>query len=201
MKQIVIATGNPGKAKEFEHMFAPLGFAVKTLLDYPEIADIEETGTTFEENAVIKATTAAKLLHLPVIADDSGLAVAALNGEPGVYSARYAGDGKDDAANRHKLLDKMAGLADDERQATFYCVLAVADATGEVLARYSGELDGYITREERGTNGFGYDSIFYVPEFDQTTAEMTADEKAPISHRGRALKLLQADLEKGELML
>lgn len=201
MKQIVIATGNPGKAKEFERMFAPLGFAVQTLLDYPEIADIEETGTTFAENAVIKATTAAKLLHLPVIADDSGLAVAALNGEPGVYSARYAGDGKDDAANRHKLLAKMAGVNDDERQATFYCVLAVADANGEVLACYSGELDGYITREERGSNGFGYDSIFYVPELDQTTAEMTADEKAPISHRGRALKLLQADLEKGELVL
>lgn len=201
MKQIVIATGNPGKAKEFEHMFAPLGFAVKTLLDFPEIADIEETGKTFEENAVIKATTAAKVLHLPVIADDSGLAVAALNGEPGVYSARYAGEGKDDAANRQKLLAKMAGVAGQERQATFYCVLAVADENGEVLARYSGELNGYITTEEKGTNGFGYDSIFYVPEFDQTTAEMTADEKAPISHRGRALKLLQADLEKGELIL
>lgn len=201
MKEIVIATGNPGKAQEFKQMFAPLGYTVKTLLDYPELPDIEETGTTFSENAAIKATTAAKLLNLPVIADDSGLTVAALNDEPGVYSARYAGDIKDDALNRQKLLANLAAVPADKRQAVFHCVLVVAAPTGQVIASYDGQLSGEIAYAESGSNGFGYDAIFYLPALGKTAAEISPAEKAAISHRGKALQALQTDLEKGELMI
>lgn len=201
MKQVMIATANQGKAKEFKHLFDQYGIEVKTLLDFPDYPEIPETGTTFIENATIKATTAAKDLHIPVIADDSGLAVDALNGAPGVYSARYAGLEKSDAHNRQKVLAEMVDVADEDRGATFHTYLVVADADGQVINQYHGTLSGVIIREERGENGFGYDPIFYLPSEGLTTAEMSADKKDSLSHRGNALRLLAKDLESGELKL
>ncbi|OYQ65249.1 XTP/dITP diphosphatase [Aerococcus sp. 1KP-2016] len=201
MKEIMIATANPGKAKEFKSLFAKYNIDVKTLLDFPNYPEIPETGETFIENATIKATTAAKDLHIPVIADDSGLSVDALDGAPGVYSARYAGPEKSDANNRKKLLDALSDVTDEQRTARFHTYLVVADAEGHVLKSYHGTLDGFITREERGENGFGYDAIFYVPSKDKTTAQMSAEQKDSLSHRGNALRLLAKDLENGELIL
>lgn len=201
MDKVVIATGNPGKAKEFQEFFAPYKIKVETLLDHPEVGDIPETGTTFVENATIKATEAAKILHLPVIADDSGLEVDALNGAPGIYSARYAGLEKDDAANRRKLLSDLAAVPEEKRQGRFICVLVVANGQGEKVAEFQGTLEGMILTNEQGNNGFGYDSLFYVPKVNQTTAEMTTEEKGKISHRGRAMQKLQKALESGELTI
>lgn len=201
MDKVVIATGNPGKAKEFQEFLAPYKIKVETLLDHPEVGDIPETGTTFVENATIKATEAAKILHLPVIADDSGLEVDALNGAPGIYSARYAGLEKDDAANRRKLLSDLAAVPEEKRQGRFICVLVVANGQGEKVAEFQGTLEGIILTNEQGNNGFGYDSLFYVPKFNQTTAEMTTEEKGKISHRGRAMQKLQKALESGELTI
>lgn len=201
MKQVMVATANMGKAKEFKHLFDQYGIEVKTLLDFPEYPEIDETGTTFIENATIKATQAAKDLQIPVIADDSGLAIDALNGEPGVYSARYAGLEKSDANNRKKVLEAMKDVPENERTATFHTYLVVANAEGEVVNHYHGTLTGSILNEERGENGFGYDPIFYVKEEAMTTAEMSADKKDSLSHRGNALRLLAKDLESGELNL
>lgn len=201
MNEVVIATANPGKAQEFKHMLEPQGYQVKTLLDFPDFPDIEETGVTFEENATIKATTAAKMLKLPVIADDSGLSIVALNGEPGVYSARYAGLVKDDALNRQKVLAKLEDIPEDQRQASFHCALVVSDDEGNVMASYHGQMHGEIAKEEVGDNGFGYDPILKIPSLGKTTAQLTADEKDAISHRGQALANLQADIESGKLVL
>ncbi|RPA60111.1 XTP/dITP diphosphatase [Aerococcus agrisoli] len=201
MKEVMIATANLGKAKEFKSLFAQYDIEVKTLLDFPDYPEIPETGETFIENATIKATTAAKDLNIPVIADDSGLSVDALDGAPGVYSARYAGPEKSDANNRKKLLAALTDVADDQRTARFHTYLVVANAEGQVLKSYHGTLDGFITREERGDNGFGYDTIFYVPSEDKTTAQMSAEQKDSLSHRGNALRLLAKDLENGELNL
>jgi XTP/dITP diphosphohydrolase len=201
MKEIMIATANLGKAKEFKSLFAKYNIDVKTLLDFPDYPEIPETGETFIENATIKATTAAKDLNIPVIADDSGLSVDALDGAPGVYSARYAGPEKSDANNRKKLLDALSDVTDEQRTARFHTYLVVADAEGHVLKSYHGTLDGFITREERGENGFGYYAIFYVPSEDKTTAQMSAEQKDRLSNRGNALRLLAKDLENGELIL
>ncbi|MDO4681050.1 MAG: XTP/dITP diphosphatase [Aerococcus sp.] len=201
MRKVVIATKNPGKAKEFEEMFSTLGYTVETLLDHPEMSDIEETGTTFEENSAIKATQTAKALHTLAIADDSGLAVEALNGEPGVYSARYAGLDKDDQKNREKLLKAMEQVPDEARAAAFHCVLTISDENGQIIKQYHGIWDGMITRFEQGSNGFGYDPIFYVPSEQKTAAELTQTRKDQLSHRGQAVSQLVRDLERGALNL
>ena len=189
MKKIVIATQNKGKAKDFETLLAPLGYEVLTLKDVAEDLDIEETGTTFEANAILKAEGVAQILGIPVIADDSGLEIDALDGEPGVYSARYAGGEKSDDANIDKVLEKLAQVPDTERTARFRCVLAVA-APGEKTVTFSGSCEGEILRLRRGDNGFGYDPIFYVPSQERAMAELEPQEKAAISHRGQALRKL-----------
>lgn len=188
MKQVVIATKNKGKAKDFEALFAPLGYKVVTMFDVAPDMEIEETGTTFEENAVLKAETLANELGTIVIADDSGLAVDALNGEPGVYSARYAGD-HDDAANIVKVLENLQGVKYEERTARFVCCIAIAGPKMETTTVF-GTCEGIILEEKRGTNGFGYDPIFFVPELDKAMAELTAEEKGRISHRGNAIRQL-----------
>lgn len=198
---LLIATKNPGKAREFQQLFAPLGFTIKTLLDYPDIDDIPETGSSFLENASQKASTAAKLLQVPTIADDSGLEIEALNGEPGVYSARYAGLDKNDQANRQKVLLAMEAIPDGKRQAQFTCALVLSHSDGQVYKHYIGHLAGEILREERGSNGFGYDSIFYLPDYQKTTAEIDPDLKNKISHRGQAMAQLKADIEAGKVEL
>jgi XTP/dITP diphosphohydrolase len=195
MKEVIIATKNPGKAREFEHIFAPRGIAVKTLLDYPEIEDVEETGSSFEENAALKAESVSQQLNKMVIGDDSGLIVDALNGRPGIYSARYAGEKpKSDQKNLEKVLLELRGVPEDERTARFYCALAVA-LPGKETITVAGTCEGRILEEQRGTNGFGYDPIFYVPEKRCTMAELSSDEKNKISHRANALKKLEGILD------
>ncbi|MBQ0141101.1 MAG: XTP/dITP diphosphatase [Kurthia sp.] len=189
MKQVVIATKNKGKAKDFEAIFNPLGYEVVTMYDVAPKMEIEETGTTFEENAILKAETLSKELGMLVIADDSGLIVDALNGEPGVYSARYAGD-HDDAANIIKVLQKLKGLPTEERTARFACCIAIAGPDYPTETVF-GTCEGYIATERLGDNGFGYDPIFYVPEKGKTMAQMSATQKAAISHRGNAIRLLK----------
>ena len=193
MKEIFIATNNKGKAKDFEALFHPLGIEVKTLADLPEAIDVEETGVTFEENAILKAEEVAKRFNTFVIADDSGLEIDALNGEPGVYSARYAGEAKDDEANIDKVLTQLENVPTQERTARFRCVLAVA-APGIETVTIDGSCEGLITTERIGTEGFGYDPIFYVPKYERTMAQMTAEEKGKISHRGQAIKKLRPQL-------
>lgn len=189
MKRIIVATKNKGKVAEFQQLFAKKGIEVRSLLDYDHMPDVEETGTTFAENAILKATTIANMLHETVIADDSGLIVDALNGEPGVYSARYAGEGKNDQANIEKVLKKLQGVPFEQRTARFYCTLAVAKPNGDVIT-VDGVCEGYITKSPIGENGFGYDPIFFVPEKQRTMAQLTKEEKNEISHRAKALQHL-----------
>lgn len=194
MKEVIIATKNPGKAKEFEHIFSPRGIAVKTLLDFPDFPEVEETGTTFEENAILKAEACSTTLNKIVIGDDSGLMIDALEGRPGIYSARYAGEPKDDENNIDKVLSELKGIPEEQRTARFYCALAVA-VPGQETFTVSGTCEGRILEERRGTNGFGYDPIFFVPEKGVAMAELSSDEKNQISHRANALKKLDAALD------
>lgn len=192
MKQVVIATKNKGKAKDFEALFQPFGYEVVTMFEVAPDLEIEETGTTFEENAILKAETLAKMLNKIVIADDSGLAIDALNGEPGVYSARYAGD-HDDEANMVKVLANMKDVPEADRTARFCCALAIAGPNMATKTVF-GTCEGLIAQEKKGTNGFGYDPIFYVPALEKHMAELSADEKGAISHRGNAIRKLALQL-------
>lgn len=189
-KTIVIATRNPGKAKEFAALFAEEGYQTKTLLDYPDLPDVEETGTTFEENARLKAETIAQILQQPVLADDSGLVVDALNGMPGIFSARFAGERKSDAANNAKLLHELTDVPDEKRTAHFHCTLVFAAPQKDSLV-VEADWDGRIGRIPKGDNGFGYDPLFIVPGFEKSSAELTSEEKNEISHRGMAVKELE----------
>ncbi|RNF40906.1 XTP/dITP diphosphatase [Planococcus salinus] len=193
MKKVIIATQNKGKAKDFEALFSPLGYEVLTLRDVAEQLDVEETGVTFEENAILKAETVAEALQTVVIADDSGLEIDALGGEPGVYSARYAGEQKNDDANIDKVLENLAEVPDSERTARFRCVLAVA-APGKQTETFSGSCEGVILTGRKGDQGFGYDPIFYVPEIGKAMAELSPEEKAAISHRGNAIRKLESSM-------
>jgi XTP/dITP diphosphohydrolase len=194
MKEVIIATKNPGKAKEFEHIFAARGIEVKTLLDFPEIPEVDETGMTFEENAILKAEAVAQALGKMVIGDDSGLIVDALEGRPGIFSARYAGEPKNDQNNTDKVLSELKGLPEEKRTGRFYCALAVA-VPGQATMTVSGTCEGRILEERRGTNGFGYDPVFYVPEKGVAMAELSSEEKNNISHRANALKKLDVVLD------
>lgn len=193
-KEILIATRNQGKAKEFEALFQEKGYKVKTLLDYPDIPDVEETGTTFEENARLKAETIAKEFQTIVLADDSGLKVDALNGQPGVYSARYAGEAKSDASNNAKLLHELYDVKKEDRGAQFHCTLVLASPNKASLV-VEGEVAGEIGTIPRGDNGFGYDPLFYVPELNKTMAELNPEEKNKVSHRAKAIEKLSADFD------
>lgn len=188
-KTIMIATGNMGKAKEFEKMFAKAGYQIKTMKDFPELSEVQETGQTFEENARLKAETIANILQCPVLADDSGLTVDALGGMPGIYSARFAGEQKSDASNNAKLLHELTDVADENRTAQFHCTLVFAAPQKESLV-VEGIWNGRIARIPRGENGFGYDPLFIVDGLEKTSAELTPEEKNEISHRGQAMKKL-----------
>ncbi|AQU76018.1 XTP/dITP diphosphatase [Priestia megaterium] len=189
MREIIIATKNAGKVKDFETLFSPKGFKVKSLLDFPEIEDVEEMGVTFAENATLKAEAISSALNKPVIADDSGLAIDALNAEPGVYSARYAGENKDDNANIEKVLQKLNDVPFEKRTARFHCALAIA-VPGKRTEIVEGTCEGHILEEKRGENGFGYDPIFFVEKWRCSMAELTKEQKNQISHRANALKKL-----------
>lgn len=190
----MIASHNQGKIKEFKEMFKNTDIEVKSLLDYPEVEEVEETGTTFEENARLKAETIANELQVIALADDSGLVVPSLNGEPGVYSARYSGEPKDDQRNNQKLLTEMASFEGEDRQAYFQSVLVLAYPNNESLV-VEGRAKGYILKELSGDDGFGYDPLFYYPEKDQTFAEMPLAEKNKISHRAKAMQELNKKID------
>ncbi|SDL97651.1 XTP/dITP diphosphohydrolase [Paenibacillus sp. OK060] len=199
---IIVATRNAGKVREFAHAFAPLGKEVKSMFDYPELPDVVEDGVTFADNAWKKAKTVGDALGLPVLADDSGLCVDLLDGDPGVYSARYAGEGATDAKNNAKLLEALESLksGEDTEQpllspASFVCALVLYDpATGDKYES-EGMVEGWITAEAAGSGGFGYDPLFYVPEYQMTMAELTLEQKQAISHRGHALRSLVSSLK------
>jgi XTP/dITP diphosphohydrolase len=194
MDKLVIASNNPGKLREFEKMLAPLGIEVLTQAQLG-ISEAEEPHCTFVENALAKARHVSRESGLPALADDSGICVEALGGAPGVQSARYAGDNpKSDRRNNDKLLQDMQGVND--RRAHYYCVLVLvshADDPQPIIAE--GEWWGEIAHEERGDGGFGYDPMFWLPEQSRMSAELTHDEKAQISHRAKALKILLEKLK------
>lgn len=195
-QKIVLATDNKGKVKEMADVLADFGFEVVAQSEFG-IESPEETGLTFVENALIKARYAAQMTGLPAIADDSGLAVDALGGEPGLYSARYAGVDGDDVANRQKLLTEMANVADENRTAKFVsCIVMLQHATDPTPKIAIGECFGTILNEERGENGFGYDSLFFYPPKNCSFAELETVEKKKISHRAIALQSLKQQLQK-----
>lgn len=188
MKDVVLASANTGKLRELAHALAPLGWKLRPLSDFSG-EQAEETGTTFVENALIKARHASAISGLPALADDSGLAVAALNGDPGVWSARYAGANASDADNNNKLLKALSG--NPQRDASFHCVLALvqsADDPDPLIV--DGEWHGHILEAPRGGQGFGYDPLFLDPASGRASAELSPDEKRAVSHRGRAVALL-----------
>lgn len=203
---IVIATKNEGKVKEFAHAFAKLGIEVKSLFDYPSIPDIVEEGDTFIANAKIKAKVTGDAIGVPVLADDSGLSVDALDGAPGVYSARYSGEGATDASNNAKLIQQLKQLdskvnldplADGSNllsHAQFRCALALYFPDTEQFVVAEGLAAGIITDTPHGDGGFGYDPHFYVPELECSMAQLSKEEKGKISHRGEALKQLMPQL-------
>ena len=200
-RQILLATRNPGKVKEIRQVLAPLGVDVATLEGFEHVAEPVEDGATFAENARKKALYYAAATDHWCLADDSGLAVDALGGRPGVHSARYAADrvGSDaprcdaDPANNAKLLDELAGVPDQRRSARFVCHLVLA-RPDEVLLEACGTVEGRIGREPRGENGFGYDPLFCLPQHGCTTAELAPEQKNAISHRGKAVRELAGKL-------
>lgn len=183
---LTVATKNQGKAAEFRELLGE-AWEVRTLLDTPSAPDVVEDGNTFEENARKKAVEISQLVEGWVLADDSGLEVDALDGAPGVYSARYAGEAKDDEANNQKVIEQLAARPDAARTARFRCVLALARG-GVVHAVFDGVVEGRILESPRGERGFGYDPLFLPDGFNLTTAEMTSEQKHAISHRGRAAR-------------
>jgi XTP/dITP diphosphohydrolase len=193
MKELLVATGNRGKFMEIKELLQDTVAKLYTLEDFPEIPPVEEDGATFAENAVKKAQNAAQATGKPVIADDSGLEVGALGGRPGVYSARFAGEGAGDAENNAKLLREMADIPDGEGAAAFHCVVALCFPDGSCRT-FSGELKGIILKEPKGAGGFGYDPLFLVPEYGRTLAELPMKVKNVISHRGKALVGLKEHL-------
>lgn len=196
--RVVVASANEGKATEIRHVLEPLGWEVVRAKDLgTEVPEVEETGATFLENALLKARAYAERFECAALADDSGLEVDALGGAPGVRSARYAGEPSDDAANNAKLLAELAGVPEGERSARFRCVVAVAWPDGRVLAA-DGVCEGSIGFEPKGAGGFGYDPLFWPAAAPgRTMAELSPAEKSAISHRGSALRALRAALEQG----
>ncbi len=190
MKELVLATRNRKKRSEMAALLAPLGIAVQTLDDFPSAPEVDETGGTFAENAAIKARTVAQAIGRWTLADDSGLAVDALGGAPGVHSARFAGEQAGDAANNEKLLALLKSTPDAERGAAFVCHLALADPQGEIRLSVEDRCRGQILRERHGAGGFGYDPLFLVPEYHRTFGELGLPTKNLISHRARAFAKL-----------
>ena len=195
LKKIVFATGNKGKVKEIQMILADLGVEVTTMKEEGIFVDVEENGTTYEENAMIKAREVAKYTAAIVMADDSGLEIDYLNKEPGIYSARYMGEDTSYRIKNGSLIERLTGVPDEKRTARFVCAIAAILPDGRELTT-RGVIEGRIGYGEKGENGFGYDPIFYVPEFGKTTAELTEEEKNMVSHRGRALKIMKEELKK-----
>ena len=194
MKQIIVlATRNKGKTREINALLKDSPIEIKNLDDFGPIPEVIEDGKTFDDNAYKKASFTAKILGYPAMADDSGLCVEALDGAPGVYSARYAGENASDADNVKKILDALENKKN--RNAAFKCVISIAVPTGAALT-YEAECKGILTKEPIGDNGFGYDPLFFYPEFNKTFAQLTIQEKGQVSHRGKALKEIAGEVDK-----
>ena len=196
MKEIVLASSNPGKVREINQLLATLDLHVQPQSEFG-VVDAEETGLTFVENAILKARNAAHHTGLPAIADDSGIEVDALNGAPGIYSARFAGEGASDQANLEKLLTEINGVPEAQRSARFQCLMVfMQHASDPTPMICQGTWEGRILLAAQGDNGFGYDPVFYVPTHDCSSAELPADVKNALSHRGQALRQLLAALKQ-----
>jgi XTP/dITP diphosphohydrolase len=190
---LVLATRNQGKTEEIRALLDDFPVEIKNLDDFGPTPPIEEDGETFEDNAVKKARFVSKILGLPALADDSGLMVKVLGGEPGVRSARYAGENATDEENNAKLLGELGN--EEDRHAAFVCVVAIAVPWGPALL-YEGRCQGVITKEQLGTKGFGYDPVFYYPPLKKTFAQLSTSEKNRVSHRGQALRQLHHEFDK-----
>lgn len=190
MDKIVFATTNEGKVKEIKEILAGFPIEVVSMKEMNITADIEENGATFEENSLIKAREVSKLTGLPAMADDSGLEVDYLNGEPGIYSARYLGRGTDYNYKNNYIIEKLKNAKDEERSARFVCVISLVLPDGREFIK-KGVMEGRIAYEIKGENGFGYDPVFYLPEYGMTSAELSGEEKNKISHRGKALRAMK----------
>ena len=197
MGRIIFATGNVGKIREINAIMADTGMEVISMKDAGIRIDIEENGSTYEENALIKARAVASMTGDIVMADDSGLEIDYLNKEPGVYSARYLREDTSYRVKNADLIRRLEGVPDGQRTARFVCAIAAVLPDGRELT-VRAAIEGRIGYEEKGDNGFGYDPIFYVPEFQKTTAELTEAEKNEVSHRGKALRLMKEELKKYE---
>ena len=195
-RRLVIATTNPHKVEEFRGLLAGLPFELVSLTDVGVAADVAETGATFAENAIIKAVAYAELTGLPALADDSGLEIDAMDGAPGVYSARWAGPDVTYAARNRMLVERLAGLPEEKRGARYRCAIAVAEPSDGLLGVVEGTLEGRIAEAPAGYGGFGYDPIFLVPEVGRTVGQMSAEEKSHISHRARAALAARPLLER-----
>lgn len=195
-KKIIFATGNQGKMEEIKAVFSDFDGEILSMKEAGIVCDIEENGTTFEENALIKAEAIHKFTDAIVLADDSGLEVDYLNKEPGVYSARYLGEDTPYSVKNQKIMERLNGVPKEQRTARFVCAIAAVlpDGSSHIVRK---TIEGYIGYEERGEHGFGYDPIFMVPEYEKTTAELTIEQKNEISHRGKALKAMREVL-RGE---
>ena len=194
--KVVLASKNPHKLVEIRQITDRFGFELVLQSELGVDIDVEETGTTFEENSLLKAKAVMEATGLPAIADDSGIAVDALNGAPGIYSARYGfDDSLDDHGRMMLLLKNTESVPDDRRQAQFVCVITFITPDGKVI-QARGEIHGQLTREPRGENGFGYDPIFYYPPLGMTTAQLPSEVKNQVSHRGNALRILNEKLKE-----
>lgn len=195
--RIVFATGNAGKIKEIRMIMEDTGMEVVSMKEAGITIDIEENGSTYEENALIKARAVAAYTDDIVLADDSGLEIDYLNKEPGVLSARYMGEDTSYRIKNNNLIERLNGVPEEQRTARFVCAIAAVLPGGRELTTRA-TIEGRIGYEEKGSHGFGYDPIFYVPQFQKTTAELTEEEKNQVSHRGKALQLMKEELKKYE---
>ena len=195
MRRLIFATGNEHKMVEIREILGELPVEILSMKDVGIKADIVENGSTFEENALIKAKEVCKLAGEMVLADDSGLEIDYLNGEPGIYSARYMGEDTSYRIKNQNLIDRLEGVPEEKRTARFVCAIAAAFPDGRSFV-VRGTIEGIIGYEERGTNGFGYDPILWLPEYGKTSAELTMEEKNRISHRGKALERMKDALKE-----
>ena len=195
MEKLIFATGNEGKMKEIRMILGDLDYEILSMKEAGISADIVEDGKTFEENAMIKAKAICKLANCLVLADDSGLEVDYMDKQPGIYSARWMGEDTSYDIKNKKIIENLEGVPEEKRTARFVCAVAAAFPDGRVITK-RGTIEGIIGYEQRGENGFGYDPIFFLPEYGMTTAELPVEEKNKISHRGRALEQIKQELKK-----
>ncbi len=195
MKELIVASRNKGKVSEIKELLADLPYKVTSILEYPNLPDVVEDGKTYKANALKKAITIAKLTGKMTISDDSGIEVKALGNAPGIYSARFAGEGKSESQKNQKLFQLLKNVPMSKRQCRYRCVVALVDGKGKELGVVEGTCSGFVATQNRGKNGFGFDPLFIVPRYNKTFGELDASIKAKISHRARALAKFRRLLE------